>query len=71
LLHYGYTDRLLKRFILCCDDARFIDHSDSPNAGVDTDRDEYGVDIALRDIASGEELTVDYQLLEGSRPGEQ
>jgi SET domain-containing protein len=69
LLHYGYIDRRLKRFILCCDDARFINHSDSPNVGVDADRDEYGVDIALCDIASGEELTVDYELLEGTRPG--
>jgi SET domain-containing protein len=68
LLHYGYIDHRLKRFILCCDDARFINHSDSPNVGVRFDLDRYGVDIALRDIAAGEEITVDYQLVEGGRP---
>jgi len=31
LLHYGYIDRRLNRCILCCDDARFINHSDEPN----------------------------------------
>lgn len=68
LLHYGYIDHRLKRFILCCDDARFINHSDAPNVGIHFDLDPYGVDIALRDIAAGEEITVDYQLVEGARP---
>jgi hypothetical protein len=31
LLHYGYIDPRLRRFILCCDDARFINHSNTPN----------------------------------------
>src|SRR5262249_23012994 len=31
LLHYGYIDPRLHRYILCCDDTRFINHSDSPN----------------------------------------
>jgi SET domain-containing protein len=65
LLHYGYVDSRLGRYILCCDDARFINHSDTPNVGPDFTRDRYGVDVALRDIAAGEELTVDYRLLEG------
>ena len=69
LLHYGYIDPRAERFILCCDDARFINHSDSPNVGVRFELDRYGVDIALRDIAAGEEITVDYQAVEGSRPG--
>ena len=29
----------------------------------------YNVDVAARDIAAGEDLTLDYALLEGSRPG--
>lgn len=68
LLHYGYVDRRLNRYILCCDDARFINHSDDPNLRTDHGRDRYGVDIAVRDIAAGEELTVDYEALEGRRP---
>jgi len=68
LLHYGYIDPRLNRFILCCDDARFINHSETPNLLVDAAGDRYGVDVAARDIAAGEEITVDYELVEGSRP---
>ena len=67
-LHYGYIDPRLGRYILCCDDARFINHSDSPNLWPDFTIDRYGVDIASFDIASGEEITIDYQLIEGGRP---
>jgi SET domain-containing protein len=69
LLHYGYVDPRLGRYILCCDDARFINHSDHPNLGPDYTADRYGLDLALRDIAAGEELTVDYELVEGPQPG--
>jgi SET domain-containing protein len=68
LLHYGYIDIRLNRFILCCDDARFINHSDTPNLRSDLDLDRHGVDFAVRDIAAGEEITLDYRLVEGSRP---
>ena len=67
-MHYGYIDPRLHRFILCCDDARFINHHDTPNLRVDFEADSHGVDIAARDIAAGEELTIDYGLLEGFRP---
>ena len=66
LLHYGYVDPRLGRFILACDDARFLNHSDTPNLGSDYARDRYGVDFALRDIAAGEELTVDYRLIDAA-----
>lgn len=68
LLHYGYIDPRLGRYILCCDDARFLNHSDQPNLCADFTGERYGVDIAVRDIAAGEELTVDYGSVEGSRP---
>jgi uncharacterized protein len=68
LLHYGYIDRRLNRYILCSDDARFINHSDEANIRPDFTLDRYGVDIAVRDIAAGEEITVDYRLIEGDRP---
>lgn len=68
LLHYGYIDARSKRFILCCDDARFINHSDRPNLRTDRRADPYGIDVAARDIAAGEELTLDYELMEGRRP---
>ena len=58
--HYGYLDRNVGRIILCFDDARFVNHSDTPNVATDYARDPYGLDVALRGIAAGEELTMDY-----------
>ena len=57
---YGYVDRNIGRLILCFDDARFVNHSDAPNVGTDYAKDPHGLDVALRDIAAGEELTMDY-----------
>jgi SET domain-containing protein len=68
MLHYGYIDPRLNRFILCCDDYRFVNHSANPTICIDTTANRYGVDFAARDIAFGEELTVDYEILEGSHP---
>ncbi|HSK31591.1 MAG TPA: SET domain-containing protein [Candidatus Limnocylindria bacterium] len=68
MLHYGYIDIRLNRFILCCDDYRFVNHSDTPNIYVDVGADRYGIDVAARDIEAGEELTVDYAYVEGIRP---
>ena len=68
LLHYGYIDPRLDRYILCCDDARFLNHSDDPNLESDYTHDRHGVDIAIRDIGAGEEMTVDYGRVEGRRP---
>lgn len=65
LLHYGYLDARSRRFILCCDDARFLNHSETPTLATDFTDDRYGVDRAARYVALGEELTVDYRLLEG------
>jgi SET domain-containing protein len=58
--HYGYLDKNLKRVVLCFDDARFVNHSDTPNLLTDYAQDPHGLDVALRDIAAGEELTMDY-----------
>jgi len=64
--HYGYLDRNVKRIILCFDDARFVNHSDTPNVATDYAQDAYGLDAALRDIAAGEELTMNYEGFEES-----
>jgi len=64
--HYGYLDRNVQRIVLCFDDARFVNHSDTPNVATDYAQDPYGLDVALRDIAAGEELTMDYAGFEES-----
>ena len=68
MFHYGYIDPRRDRFILCCDDYRFLNHSDTPNVRVDLRKELYGVDFAARDIQAGEELTVDYGTVDGRRP---
>lgn len=57
---YAYFDRHRAALVLCCDDARFMNHSPTPN--VSEVRDD--VCVALSDIASGEELTCDYHQLD-------
>jgi len=51
LLHYSFWNSRLGRYVLCFDDARFINHADDPNT--DGRR-------AVRDIAAGEEITYPY-----------
>lgn len=56
-----YLDRYIYRikgtseFVLCCDNARFFNHSKKPNCISTT-----GDTIAIRNIKAGEELTDDY-----------
>jgi uncharacterized protein len=59
---YAYLDVKLKKYVVCGDDARFVNHSDAPNL-VETYvvGQEHGVDRASRDIKKGEELTCDYR----------
>lgn len=61
---YSYREKHSGLYVLCGDDARFFNHSDTPNCidlydGVDAD-----ITIALRDIEPGEELTCDYSMFD-------
>lgn len=57
VLIYGYIPHdEPKRWVLCLDDARFFNHSDTPNCA---DLDDYT--RAARDLRAGEELTSDYR----------
>jgi SET domain-containing protein len=56
---YTYLDRMLGKFVLCGDDARFFNHADAPNCH-DLPSPEGGSTVAARDIEAGEELTSDY-----------
>ena len=58
---YGYLDARVRKYVICGDDSRFVNHSDTPNlVGIYTAGREYGIDIAIREIKQGEELTSDY-----------
>jgi SET domain-containing protein len=54
---YSYFDSGSMLYELCSDDARFFNHSDTPNTGSLSDV----IDIALSDIQPGDELTCDYR----------
>ncbi len=57
---YAYFDEPRGALVLCCDDARFMNHSDNPNVS------EVRGDtcVALRAIDAGEELTCNYHSLD-------
>lgn len=54
--HYLYRCVDSGQYVLCADDARFMNHSEKPN----TVNGRSGHTVACRDIAPGEELTCDY-----------
>lgn len=55
---YIYKSKTGSSYILCADDARFMNHSKSPNTFSGPEDD--AMTIALRDIQPGEEITCDY-----------
>ena len=61
--NYAYLDKKYGKYLLCGDDGRFFNHSSDSNC------DETMADqtTALRDIAKGEELTVNYGEFYGNK----
>jgi hypothetical protein len=47
-------------YVLCSDNTKFANHSDTPNLGGDNKQ----YDVALKDIKVGEELTYDYRVFD-------
>jgi SET domain-containing protein len=62
LARYAYLDDRLGLYVLCGDDARFVNHSSEPNVTGDypANGPREGVDLAARDIEPGEEIFCDY-----------
>ena len=61
LLKYSYFDPTRDVYELCSDDARFFNHSDTPNTRSTQFETGEEADVATRDINAGEELTCDYR----------
>jgi uncharacterized protein len=55
---YAYRSKFTKLWILHGDNDRYMNHSPNPNTTMDPDGS--SENVALRDIAAGEELTCDY-----------
>ncbi|HSH45312.1 MAG TPA: SET domain-containing protein [Longimicrobiales bacterium] len=61
-LTYAYLDVRTGLYVLCADDARFMNHSDDPNVRGNYEMEEvFGEDVAARDIEVGEEFLCDYR----------
>lgn len=61
-LHYSYSYKEAdqKKYVVCADDYRFLNHFNNPNTiNIEVEGEEEGIDIASCDIQSGEELTCD------------
>lgn len=60
--NYSYISKKTGKFILCFDDARFFNHSDTPNisCSVNSIQNKEDICIANRLIEKGEELTCSY-----------
>ena len=63
---YSYYSLYSKKYVLCFDNDRFINHSDDPNIveGEVLVGGEEAVSVAGRDIFPGEEMTCDYRLFD-------
>jgi SET domain-containing protein len=65
LLDHTYHDAETGLYVLCADNARFMNHAEEPNtAGVHAKGAIEGYDVATRDIKMGEELTCDYRVFD-------
>lgn len=62
VLRHGYLSMALGKHVFCADDVRFWNHS-APcnNVQVLLPGDAEPADVAGRDVATGEELTIDYR----------
>lgn len=62
-MKYSYLSKWSDKYVLCFDDARFLNHSDNPSVvcGPYMDDGQEPVDIAVHDIYPGEEMTCDYR----------
>jgi hypothetical protein len=58
ILHYSYRNNI-GNFIFCWDNTRYVNHSCTPNCCVTP----YNLEIAIRDILAGEEITNHYGML--------
>jgi SET domain-containing protein len=65
LLDLAYYHAATNCYVLCADNARFMNHADEPNtARVQVDGAIEDDDIATRDSRVGEEMTCDYRLFD-------
>ena len=60
IMHFGYLSTTTGKWVLCADDARFMNHSGQPNTRNAIDGRGNDCTVAACDILAGEEITCDY-----------
>jgi len=63
----GHLDLYTGEYILCADEARYLNHSENPNIRYNADSDQ-DIDVAVRDIQEGEEITINYKEYDANWP---
>jgi len=61
-LNYAYISKETGNYILCADDTRFFNHSETPNVINVPSSEQEGLDIAAHDIHPGEEILYNYNV---------
>ncbi|MDQ6787068.1 MAG: SET domain-containing protein [Acidobacteriota bacterium] len=61
---YSYREKHSRLYVLCGDDARFLNHSAEPNCFDFYNGEEQDLTVACRGIEKGEELTCNYALFD-------
>jgi SET domain-containing protein len=61
LRHFSYFDAGRGGYVLCGDNAKWMNHSDEPNTAPVFESRRYECDVAVRDIPAGDEITCNYQ----------
>ena len=60
ILTYSYYARDIDGLVFCLDDARYCNHSSTPNSGGDDPTMPQFASMAITDISAGEEILEDY-----------
>lgn len=63
---YVYLDQKTGEHILCGDNARFFNHSMTPNTLHFYKKEKYGQTVSVKDIKKGEEVTCDYRTFDAN-----
>lgn len=65
VFHFAYLSKISNKYILSIDDSRFINHSINNNMdSVETSGETESCAVAKKDITIGEEITVNYCLID-------
>ena len=72
IIHFAYLSKKSGKYVYSIDNTRFTNHSTNPNIAEDdklSEGDEEICTVAIRDIQTGEEMTIDYRAIDAADEG--